>query len=40
VSETLPTAMGEFLVAGRQRRVWEAEPMNALAKRQGGFTRR
>src|SRR5262244_1052092 len=40
VSETLPTAMGEFLVAGRQRRVWEAEPMNALAERQGGFTRR
>src|SRR5215813_1770246 len=40
VSETLPTAMGEFLVARRQRRVWEAEPMNALVQRQGGFTLR
>src|SRR5262249_35195338 len=40
VSETLLTAMGRYLVGRRRRRVWETEPMNALAKRQGGFTRR
>src|SRR6266436_3889156 len=40
VSETLPTAMGEILVGRRQRRVWEAEPMNAPVQRQGGFTGR
>src|SRR5262249_926942 len=27
VSETLPTAMGRYLVARRARRLWEAEPM-------------
>src|SRR5262245_56771725 len=41
-SETLPTAMGptSFLLVEAKRLAWEAEAMDALGQRQGGFTGR